>query len=311
MRRIATLALAAAFVVGFTGAATAHIGSLVYPVYELPTQDLPDVRDGTLEDWEDVLAGASLDYTQFLPLAVADGAAIDPADLAYRVFLAWHSAGNHFYAAIERVDDVYVNTYEGGDPINFWQFDSIEFMLDGDHTGGPYNNFSAEEFSEEERKLLTNFQAQQYVAIPESPDGITMGYQGNGAGWVPFPPYGDAGGFNDGNESPNTAVIELYVTPFDELDWRGPELSRKSRLEAGRIVGFQFSIPDFDAGCYSCVPGGYHGFHTLSGQPDTWRLAENFVDGELVGCDYGDCGAAPIPTAVQASSWGRIKAGLR
>jgi hypothetical protein len=312
MKRTLITVLGAALLVSFVGTASAHIGTNVYPVYELPTSDLPDVRDGTLEDWEDVLPGQSLDHNEFLPLAVADGADIDPSDLAYRVFMAWHSAGNHLYAAIERVDDVYVNTYEGGDPINFWQFDSMEFMVDGDHTGGSYNGFSAEEYTEEERKLLTNFQAQQYVAIPESPDGITMGYQGNGAGWVPFPPFGDAGGFNDGNESPNTAVIELYVTPFDELNWNGPELSRRSTLAAGRIIGFQFSIPDFDAGCASCDPGGYHGFHTLSGQPNTWRLAENFVDGELVGCDTGDCGSAPDEiTAVEASSWGRIKAGLR
>jgi len=310
MKRTLSLLLGAAMVVSFAGTASAHIGTAIYPIYELPTADLPDVRDGSLEDWEDVLPGQSLDHNEFLPLAVADGAAIDPADLAYRVFMAWHSAGVHLYAAIERVDDVYVNTYEGGDPINFWQFDSIEFMVDGDHTGGSYNGFSADEYSEEELKLLSNFQAQQYVAIPESPDGITMGYQGNGAGWVPFPPFGDAGGFNDGNESPNTAVIELYVTPFDELNWQGPELSKRSVLEAGRIIGFQFSVPDFDAGCASCDPGGYHGFHTLSGQPNTWRLAENFVDGELVGCDTGDCGSAP-ETAVEANSWGRIKAGLR
>lgn len=310
MKRTLILLLGAAMVVSYSGTASAHIGTSIFPVYELPTADLPDVRDGTLEDWEDVLPGQSLDHNSFLPLAVADGAAVDPADLAYRVFMAWHSAGVHLFAALERVDDVYVNTYEGGDPINFWQFDSMEFMVDGDHSGGSYNGFSAEEYSEEERKLLTNFQAQQYVAIPESPDGISMGYQGNGAGWVPFPPYGDGGGFNDGNESPNTAVIEVMVTPFDELNWQGPEVSRRSTLAAGRIIGFQFSIPDFDAGCAACDPGGYHGFHTLSGQPNTWRLAENFVDGELIGCDTGDCGSAPA-TAVEANSWGRIKAGLR
>ena len=35
----------------------------------------------------------------------------------------------------------------------------------------------------------------------------------------------------------------------------------------------------------------------------------NFVDGELIPCDTGDCGAPSRPvTAVEPSSWGRIKA---
>jgi hypothetical protein len=305
MRRFAIIALAAACIVGMTSATSAHIGGLVFPIYEIPTSDLPDLRDGTLEDWEDVLPGTSLDHNSFQPLNVADGAGINPEDLAYRVFLTWHSATQTLAAAIERVDDVYVNTYEGGDLTGLWRFDSIEFMIDGDHTGGSYNGFSADDYTADELKLLTNFQAQQYVAVAESPDGRTMGYQGNGQGWVTLPPYADAGGYSVG-ESPNTSVIELQVTAWDELNWEGPELSRRSNLVAGSTLGFQFSIPDFDT-----EAGAYHGFHTLSGQPNTWREADNFVDGELIGCDTGDCGSAPVATAVSADSWGRIKASFR
>ena len=74
MRRFAILALAAVCVFGMTSAASAHIGGLVFPIYEVPTGDLPDLRDGTLEDWEDVLPGTSLDHNSFEPLNVADGA---------------------------------------------------------------------------------------------------------------------------------------------------------------------------------------------------------------------------------------------
>ena len=306
MRRFTILALAAACIFGMTSATSAHIGGLVFPIFEIPTGDLPDLRDGTLEDWEDVLPGTSLDRNSFAPLNVADGAGINPEDLAYRAFMSWHSAGQHLYMAIERVDDVYVNTYEGGDLTGLWRFDSIEFMVDGDHTGGSYNGAGiGEDLSDEERKLLTNFQGQQYVAIAESPDGRTLGYQGSGQGWVTLPPFADAGGFSVG-ESPNTSVIELQVTAWDELNWQGPELSRRSNLTAGRTIGFQISVPDFDT-----EAGEYHGFHTLSGQPNTWREADNFVDGELIPCDIGDCGSAPLPTAVAEDSWGRIKASFR
>lgn len=308
MKRCLVLALGLALATG----ASAHIGTKIYPIYELPTSDLPDLRDGTLDDWEDVLPGASLDHNEFAPLNFADGAGINPADLAYRVFFAWHSAGQHLYMAIERVDDKYVNTYQGGDLTNLWQYDSIEFMLDGDHTGGQYNRWDDNVYSAEEIKLLTNFQAQQYVAIAETPDGRHLGYQGNGQGWVTLPPWADAGGFSEG-ESPNTSVIEMYVTPWDELNWQGPEVSKRSELRANKIIGFQISVPDFDTYCFSCDPDGdgYHGFHTLSGQPATWRLAENFVDGQLIPCDTGDCGSAPTLSAVQADSWARIKASFR
>lgn len=302
MKKSLVVMLAAGLVIALCGVVSAHIGTTIYPMYELPTSDLPDLRDGTLEDWEDVLPGASLDHNEFAPLNVADGSGINPADLAYRAFFAWNSAGNHVYGAIERVDDVYINTYEGGDLLGLWRFDSIEFMIDGDHTGGAYNGFSADEYSAEELKLLSNYQAQQWVAVAESPDGRTMGYQGNGQAWVSLPPYADAGGFSMG-EAPNTSVIEFYLTPWDECNWQGPELSKRSVLAAGRILGFQISVPDFDT-----EAGAYHGFHTLSGQPNTWRLAENFVDGELIGCDTGDCGSAAVPTAVKTDSWGRIKA---
>ena len=301
MKKSLVFVLAAGLVVALCGAVSAHIGTTIYPIYELPTSDLPDLHDGTLEDWEDVLPGTSLDHNDFAPLNVADGAGINPEDLAYRVFMAWHSAGQHLWMAIERVDDVYVNTYEGGDLTGLWRFDSIEFMVDGDHSGGAYNGFSADEYSEEERKLLSNYQAQQYVAIAESPDGRLLGYQGAGQAWVTVPPWADAGGYSMG-ESPNTSVIEMYVTAWDECNWQGPELSKRSELVADKIIGFQISVPDFDT-----EAGQYHGFHTLSGQPNTWRLAENFVDGQLIPCDTGDCGAAP-ETAVKADSWGRIKA---
>ena len=309
MKKSLVLMLVAGLVVALSGVASAHIGTDVYPLYELPTADLPDLRDATLEDWEDVLPGTSLDHNAFAPLNVADGAGINPEDLAYRTFMAWNSAGQHLWVAIERVDDVYVNTYEGGDLTGLWRFDSIEFMVDGDHTGGAYNGFSADEYGEEELKLLSNFQAQQYVAIAESPDGRTLGYQGQGQAWVTLPPYADAGGFSTG-EAPNTSVIEMHLTAWDECNWEGPAMSKRTNLVAGNIIGFQFSIPDFDT-----EAGAYHGFHTLSGQPNTWRLAENFVDGELIACDGGDCGAeadmGEIGTAVKADSWGRIKASFQ
>ena len=86
-----------------------------------------------------------------------------------------------------------------------------------------------------------------------------------------------------------------------------PGASRPSLIAADRIIGFSLSVPDFDA-----KPGDYRAFHTLAGKSETWRRAERFVDGLLVGCGVEDCGAAPAPvSAVTVDSWGRIKASFR
>ena len=36
----------------------AHVGDIVFPIYVLPTSDLPDLHDGSLEDWDDALSNA-------------------------------------------------------------------------------------------------------------------------------------------------------------------------------------------------------------------------------------------------------------
>lgn len=301
MQKLAVLLLALSLVV----AISAMAGAQIFPVYELPTSDLPDLMDGSLEDWEAVLTGISWTHDDFLPLAVADGAGIDPADLAYRAYMAWHSATQTIWIGVERVDDVYICTYPGAEPQNMWMHDGFELMLDGDHTGGDYNGFPVADYGEEQSKLLTGYQAQQYTMVPETPDGMWVGSNTAASGWVTNLPWADGYGSAFG-EAPTTSVMEGYFTPWNALDWHGPEVSERSTLEGTRVIGFQISMQDWD------VVGTYHSFHTLSGLANTWRMADNFVKGELIPCDYDDCGAAPIPpTAVESESWGRIKAGLQ
>ena len=64
--RTALRVLPAILTVALAGAASAHVGDIVYPIYELPTSDLPDLHDGTLDDWEEVLPSASLDHNDFV-----------------------------------------------------------------------------------------------------------------------------------------------------------------------------------------------------------------------------------------------------
>lgn len=285
-------------------AAQAHVGTLVYPIYELPTADLPDIHDGSLEDWEDVLGVPTLTNADFAAHPVIGGDPTATDDLAWQVYLAWHHATGRLYVGMVRVDDVYLNTYDGSDVWTMWQHDATEFLVDGDHTGGAYQGPSVGRGS-----LLS--QAQQYMMLPTSPVRRNMSlweadsrpFTATQTAWLTQPPFGDVGG-HDIVGPPTESVLEFYVTPFDELVPDAPEQSRASQLQPGNIIGLQLNVADFD------VPGEPHsGFFTIGGATDTWRDASQFVDAQLVGCQVLDCSGSQ-PTAVAHASWGRIKASL-
>ena len=304
MKRTVVSLLTLALVFAFAGGALAHIDVEGSPFlwFELTDEELAiiNVRDGSIEDWDSLFEPSLYAPDFYADPDVGQGLPYDPAILDYRIWLGWTRAGrgNHLYLAIERIDAVYVNEYEGGAPGQIWQYDSIEFMVDGDHSGGQYGGWEPEFYdTEEELLLIDNAQAQQYVAIAVTPDDQHIGYLGAGTGWVIRPPFADAGGAAWGAD-PNISVIEMYVTPFDNCIWNDPDNSVVSTLEPDRIIGFQISVPDFDV-----EPRAYTAFHTLSGQGATFKYAERFVDGVLVGADIDPTD----PTAVQSSSWADIK----
>ena len=293
--------------VTLASAASAHLGEIVYPIYELPTSDLPGLHDGTLEDWEEALPLASLNHNDFLFRNIGLGGGIDPSDLAVRVFLAWHHASQRIFVAVERLDDVYLDPSVGCCGEGYTQL-----FVDGDHSGGQFG-FLGDEFSEEESDRRSYAQAQMYSVRPENfsdhlfivPQHLT---------WTTQPPWGDAGGFQYG-DAPNLSVVEFAITPWDDLDWHGSELSRRSSLEPGKIIGFHVEVHDSDeadraSGEYVLALPTVHA-EVKSGDLEYWHyfFADNFVDGELVPCDRGDCSRAS--TAVKLDSWGRIKASFR
>lgn len=310
------LYIAAALVLCFsTGSSEAHIGDKLYLIYQIPEEKTPDLHDGSIDDWSGLLPATPLNESDFtLDTTTGDATAIDASDLSYTIYMGWSSAQDKLYMAIDRLDNTYINDYEGGAPANLWRYDGIEFMVDGDHSGGEYATGGPNSDSE----------AQQYLAVPTSPDGQTLGLSFHGAdSWVIQPPYGDAGGAVLGG-TPHRSLIELGVTPFDLIGGT-PAESRISPLHKDKIIGFNISVPDFDE-----VSGTYHAFHSLSGQAATWRYAERFVDGRLIGCD--GCGIVKSATraggrdwdepaliyrysakeaaAVMVESWARIKASL-
>lgn len=298
-------ALVAALLLVAPGSARAHLGDIVYPIYEVPTADLPDLHDGTLEDWEDALPNASLTHNEFQFDSGTSGR-IDPGNLAIRVFLAWHHASQRLCVAVERLDDVYLPPSVCCDGLTL-------FEVDGDHSGGQYG-FFGDEYSEEESRRRSYAQAQSYSAYPENTfDGRLLLVLEHLA-WTTSPPWADYGGWQFG-ESPNLSAVEFCVTPWDDLVYNDSVRSRRSALEPGRVIGFQLSAHDGDvanraSATYTLAVATVHANVTAGDFAYSHSaFADNFVDGELVPCDQADCSGAT--TSVKPDTWARIKAAFR
>ncbi len=275
----------------------AHVGSRVFPIWELPAHSLPDLHDGTVDDWEDAVPGSSVDLMDF-EADIAEP--MDLSSLAARVFLGWSDAEQRIYFAIEQIDDDYVNFYQGFDTSSMYdimKYDFVSLMVDGDHSGGAYFPYIDEGYSEEEYAEFADSQAQCYYLIAESlDDEIILAREGIKR-WATRLPWAEAGGSQVG-ETPNYSLVEGFITPWDALALSGPEQSERSSLYAGKIIGFQIRLFDVDVS-----PGEWDGVHAIAGGHFAWRDAGYMADGMLM--PFG------VDSAVMQDSWARIKASFR
>ena len=290
--------------------AAAHVGDRVYPIHYLTDEMVGEIRvdDGTVDEWYDLVGEPSLTILDFSDKY--RNAPLDPSDLDFRIWLAWHDDPARFYVAFVGSDDAYENDhdYDARFPDNLiFAHDSMVFAVDGDHAGGPGFRVNTDPTTEEHHELLGR--AQYYAAIARTASGSTLD-QGMvrviaGTPWTALPPYGEGGGSVFG-EAPYISVIEAYVTPYDSwVGWEGEEV-QVSQLAQGKVIGFGIAVYDYDPG------EEWRTAWTPGLTPDTSISApDQLVDGLLLGSD----GVAPreggSSSAVEWDSWARIKASLR
>ncbi len=305
-------------VVGLLCSAEAQESERLYPFVELTDADLAqiDVTDGSIDEWVDLLGEPTLTALDFQTRP--DLAPYDPADMDYRVWLAWHGATQRIYGAIERSDDIYINKYEYDGTIRssciqmLGHDSSVMFNVDGDASGGEYLFMPIIIVGapfDEERRLLMNQHAQSYRILGDIVGGgphVCLFPQSlyNDEDWFNLPPYVEGGGASFG-EHPTFSVTEFYVTPFDRLIWNSPEESVVSALSPGTLIGFSLTILDHDDA--ERQPEGFHFITHFIAEGDyssaIFRNADNFVRGLLV----GPGGELP-DSAVESVTWSRIKA---
>ncbi len=296
-RLISLLTLAA--LLGHAPGAHAHIGDEIYPFFEILDEDLGriDLTDGSVDDWLEVVGEPSLTALDFY-WGYWGEVAYDPADVDFRIWLAWHQGSSTLWVAMERFDDLYFNLYDGDKLWEMFVWDSnIRFMVDGDHTGGRYDYRLGLDCAEctAEQVLEDNRQAQQWMTIAEPAGHL---YHFGASEWVARKPYAASGGGVTG-ESPALTVTEIMVTPFDDLIYNDEDASEASQLYPGKTIGF--SIFTYDIDNPRSKDGWVVGGSWLGGSH-----AGFFVDGLLIGAGE-DPSLYDDGSAVEPSSWGRIK----
>ena len=286
----------------------AHVGDRVVPISEIPEEffDLININDAAIDDWLSVIGEPSLtglDFTANFGAPGQDwGEEYNPADLDFRIWLAWHRELNRIYVAAQGVDDVLVDQSDGY--FDEWYWDGMmRLEVDGDHSGGI---FVWDE--EDDQGLTTWWQGVQlfsasplnyrrdpavYMLVPDPPDDCC---------WFSKLPFADMSSAVIG-EKPSVWVTEMYVTPFDRLVLDSMDETVISELGPGKVIGLKIFVTDLDD------PQRQHGYDGLYSiptiDPESNPGPDFFGDGLLVPVG----GAAG--SAVESVTWGRIKASLQ
>ncbi len=291
--------------------AGAHVGSRVFPIPELTDEMLAVIQlDGDVHEWFDQIGEPALTSVDFLNTGKEQH---DPADLDFRIWLAWHDEPARLYVAFVAADDSYVNThtYEADNSRSSTDDmmsgfpdgnDGIVLGVDGDHSGGR----GRERSISRERLAEASGNAQQYQAISRTPTGPILDdprsrHKSRVFSWMTLPPYAEAAGIVAG-EAPVFWSIELYVTPFDRReDLTSPEGSVVSDLSAGQIIGFAIGVYESDAGdAHDQLAELAPEVHAVGSDSrlldDVFdSVADNFLDGLLL-----PAGAEPEDTSVES-----------
>ena len=197
------LLVGSALSAGLPARAEAHVGSRVFPIPELTDEMLAGIElDGYVyEEWFDQIGEPALTSVDFMD--ENRESTHDPADLDFRIWLAWHDEPARLYVAFVAADDSYWNTFtytESSGPDNMmsgWRGgnDGIVLGVDGDHSGGP--GFAG--WTGRDRIAESSGNAQAYHAISRTPTGPILDdpksrHRTKVFSWMTLPPYAEAAG---------------------------------------------------------------------------------------------------------------------
>lgn len=230
---------------------------VTFKVFQFPQDQIPRI-DGDTADWDMVPESYVIKTDQF----VDDGRPTrerDPQNLDIKLKVGWVKGLNRLYVLYEAYD-------------NYWDFglpglhnDTLELMVDGDASGGPFvskgptsrvwteekvgksASVPDDRISIEEAKwAIQGVHAQNYhIMTPAASKDWTMAW--NIATWTKEFPYSNAKSRYDFKPGqPGRLVLEFWVTPYDYAGPEGPERAIESVLRENKIIGLSFIVIDYD-----------------------------------------------------------------
>lgn len=287
MRRGHAILIAALVSMLAVGGAFGHQGQMQF-MFQFPDNLVPTL-DGDMSDWDIVTdvykIKAETMFNQF-------GAPVDLSD--FNAWLAWgyNLTENKAYYGAWIADDMINNTEK-------WSTTS-----DWDHSGGLFRTFDQ---GDEFEARWASAQAQRFdLAAPifSSSGYYTRIITGSKA-WAGEPPYLEWGGkFLRGDVDtfePAEMFSEFAFVPFDDIHPDGPDASIVHQLKEGDIVGLEVNWGDKDSDPASYDDAYWSGFGGVGAYMD----ADQFGDYLLAPVEEG------LPTAVEASTWGYVKASFK
>ena len=295
------LALALQITVGSAKPVLGHYPEgVAYRAFQFPDHLVP-VIDGDLRDWEVVGESYAILTGQFNDLISPEVEASDSDDFAARLMVGWNKAENRLYIAAQVRDDIHqIDRPAGSATVLFFQDDAMELFIDADHSGGRFANFA--ELSHEEQLRRNGTEASHFVLAGPPPDeDFFVNY--SAAAWYALSdgPYTKAAvefvGVLGGEGVTN---YEVMLVPFDHIDINAVFQSEEHVLRENEILGFNVEFNDFDV--HSEL---FDAKWSLSGQYNSNRFSDRFTDLILMPLE----GILQL-TAVESSSWGRLKASL-
>ena len=274
-----------------------------WAVVQVPI-DVDGVRDvqmdGDLGDWDNVPSVFWVTHDDLIETVTGTQGDPDPSNLAERIIFGWSPKTNILYFMEDRFDDFFYGTIDNN-------FDTVEVMLDFDHSADPIFQNVASEGLDAERWEGALSQNYRYQLQNENQMWLW-----GGAPWAGEEPYSGVRWTYEGElvGGATTLHMEMWFTPFDDLPTNSTSIDDDRiiihTMVEGEIMGVGFSVQDDDDG----ADGSYNGYWTNSGDTEIYFKATAMVDYVFLGYNESIWVAGENVTAVEEDSWGRIKAGF-
>ena len=295
--------------VGLAVSAQAHVPEgQVLLAFQFPAGAEPTL-DGDLSEW----AVVPSDYWIGPELYTApDGSQwTDLSDLNSKVIVGYSASTDRLYIHHEYFDDFRKRDFANLPPVEglFGEEpnlpDTFEIQVDGDH-GGEDSWYDPASEPENGSRWAQNIHFRIPDLDPTSPNvneeaTAWAWYWQSQATWTGNLPWAASGYSSDVVElnAPDVnGQAEWMFTAWDNLQWDDPDASVVHDMVEGQIIGMNWQISDYDA-----IDDNSREDWLLNGQATIWQTSSVATDFLLAPVEDVD-----FITAVEAESWGRVKA---